>query len=60
MGQVTSEMMGAWTVMDQSSFKKKEKHWKTIGAGGFGQVFKVHHHQFKKDVAVKIVGFDDG
>ena len=55
-----TEMMGEWKVMDQSSFKRNMRDWKKIGAGGFGEVYKVHHREWKKDVAVKIVGLDNG
>ena len=40
--------------------KSLDPRWKVIGAGGFGQVFKTRHLQWRWDVAVKLLCLDDG
>ena len=37
-----------------------EDSWKVIGSGGYGQVFKARHLQWRWDVAIKILFSDDG
>ena len=47
----------SYQMIDENSLGKS---WKLIGAGGFGQVYKARHLQWRSDVAVKLLCRDDG
>ena len=57
MAQPSSEVMTEKSFRTFWGFKGE---WKVIGAGGGGQIFKARHRQLKRDVAIKIIGPDNG